>query len=118
MTNESLESMLQDAFAEYAAQQDEVLFVQVGDTCFFQTVSEKYEADAPKVPHGNIRSTVGMHLSAQMAVRAYRIADCSSGWCLYSAGGTGRDHRAVHPMVPHSCDFFLHGACIHRIYGL
>ena len=35
MTNESLESMLQDAFAEYAAQQDEVLFVQVGDTHVF-----------------------------------------------------------------------------------
>lgn len=35
MTNESFESMLQDAFAEYAAQQDEVLFVQLGDTHVF-----------------------------------------------------------------------------------
>lgn len=35
MTNESLESMLYDAFAEYAAQQDEVLFAQLGDTHVF-----------------------------------------------------------------------------------
>lgn len=41
MTNESLESMLYDAFAEYAAQQDEVLFAQLGDTHVFSRRFQK-----------------------------------------------------------------------------
>lgn len=41
MTNESLESMLHDAFAEYAAQQDEVLFAQLGDTHAFSRRFQK-----------------------------------------------------------------------------
>ena len=41
MTNESLESMLYDAFAEYAAQQDEVLFAQQGDTHVFSRRFQK-----------------------------------------------------------------------------